>query len=237
MTPLKTKNLAAALLSVALVTTLSVPAFADDRTGDVTAGAEQTTSDANANSIGTKEFTGAIEPGDHFSVDTEIKADVKAPTAKVISVTLPSTMSIAIGTKYKDVSGVQTAVFDASSTHEVAATVKNASKGTAVDVSVASVTDSNPASLSTLLLKLAPTTSAPGATAGSELALTAGTPNASMVAGLPGLAEDGTGTPGEATLTLSTGMTDNGTVLTDLVGKNISIATTLKVALPTPAAP
>ena len=237
---MRTRNLAAAAAAVALATALAVPAaaaFAADRTGDMTAGNEQTATDANGNKVTTKDYTGAIEPGDSFSADTVITADVKAPSAKVISVTLPSTMSIAIGTKYKDVGGVQTAVYDASTTHAVTAAVKNASKGTAVDISVANVAETPAGALATLLLKLTPVTSATGATAGPAYQMAAGSANASMVAGLPGLAEDGTGTPGEATLALSTGMTDNATALTSLAGKSATVTTTLKVALPATATP
>lgn len=237
----QTKKLLAVVGATALALCLSVPAFAADRTDDMTAGTEQETPDANGNKVGSKEYSGAIEPGDSFNADTVITADVKAPTAKVISVTLPSTMSIAVGTKYANVGGAQKAVYDASTTHAVEAKVKNSSKGTAVDVSVAKVaetsTPGDPSALATLLLKLTPATSAAGATAGSALVLAAGTPDAEMVSGLPGLAEDGTGTAGEATLTLSTGMDDGVTNLDSLANKKFTVTTTLKVALPatTPA--
>lgn len=237
---MRTRNLAAAAAAVALATALAVPAasaFAADRTGDMTAGAETVVTDSNGNKVGSKDYTGAIEPGDSFSADTVITADVKAPTAKVISVTLPSTMSIAIGTKYKDVSGVQTAVYDASTTHAVAAPVKNSSKGTAVDISVARVAETPAGALATLLLKLTPASGNAGSVASAGVDLLTTTADAGLITGLTGLAEDGSGTAGEATLSLSTGMVDNTTELTSLAGKSATVTTTLKVALPATATP
>lgn len=231
------RKLVAVASAVALALTLTAPAFADDRTGDMTAGNEQETTDANGNKVGSKEYSGAIEPGDSFNADTVITADVKAPTAKVISVTLPSTMSIAVGTKYANVGGAQTAVYDASTTHAVAAAVKNASKGTAVDVSVATVAETPAGALATLLLKLTPASSSATSVATAGVDLLTSTADAPLVTGLAGLAEDGTGTAGEATLSLSTGMTDNTTALDSLAGKKVTVTTTLKVAVPatTPA--
>lgn len=234
----KAKTIVAVASATALVLTLSIPAFAADRTDDMTAGNEQTTVDANDNKVTTKDYSGAIEPGDSFDVDTVITADVKAPTAKVISVTLPSTMSIAVGTKYKAGSGgTQQAVFDAANTHAVQAKIVNASKGTAVDVSVASVTETPADALATLLLKLTPASSSADSVATSGVDLLTSTSDEALVSGLAGLGGDGSGTAGEASLELSTGMIDNTTVLDSLAGKKVTVTTTLKVAVPatTPA--
>lgn len=224
------KKFLATLASVALAAALSVPAFAADRTDDMAAGGGQTATDADGNSVTTEDRTGALEPGDHFNVDTVITADVKASAPNVISVTLPTTMSIAIGTKYKPIAGGgRQVVFDAANTRAVEAGVRNRSKGSAVDISVARVAETPAGALATLLLKLTPVSPSAASVAGGGVDLLTSTADAGLIAGLPGLAGDGAGTPGEATLTLSTGMAD-GAVLDSMAGKSATVAATLKVA-------
>lgn len=104
---MKGKKIIAVASATVLTLALSVPAYAD-----------------MSDTTGNGDYEGTLNKNDTFNADTVITASVSAPEAKVISVTVPSTMAASIGTK---TDGGKT-VFDATKSPEVTASVKNNAK-------------------------------------------------------------------------------------------------------------
>lgn len=103
----KLNKIVAVASAAALTMALSAPAYA-----------------AMSDTDGTGNYEGTLNQNDTFNADTVITANVSAPDAKVISVTVPSTMAASIATK---ADGGKT-VFDAAKSPEVTASVKNNAK-------------------------------------------------------------------------------------------------------------
>lgn len=128
------------VVSVAAATTLalalSAPAFA-----------------AVADTDGTGNYEGTLEANGSFDAVTTISAEVAAPDAKVISVTVPSTLALPVGTK---VGAGGKPVLDVDKTPSQTVSVKNSAESTtAVKVAVSSVAETpdaeNGAYLSSML--------------------------------------------------------------------------------------
>lgn len=206
----KAKNIAAVLSAVALTAAFAVPAFAA-----VTPGVED----------GTYEKTEIA--GGSMSASTDIEATVHAPGAKVIKVTVPSKMPVGIATKVG--TDGSTHVIDADKTLPVEAQVLNYSQDSAVNVSVAKVTDADNL-LSKIKLTLTPTAETGMGTAGSAYDLAKGDSiDAPLFTGLAASADGGI-TPGIGTLTLNASA-DASADLTDLEGAH-TVTAVLKVAVP-----
>lgn len=163
--------------------------------------------------------------GGSFDATTDIEATVHAPGAKVVKVTLPSKMPVGIATK---VSG-SAHVIDADNTPPVEAQVQNWSPETAVNVSVAKVTDASNL-LGKVTLTLTPGLEAGMGTAGAPYALAKGDSiNAPLFTGLAAAADNGT-TPGTGTLTLAASASASED-LTSLEGAH-TVTAVLKVSVP-----
>lgn len=203
------KKLAAVVVSAALTTAFAIPAFA------ATPGATDTTYDKT------------LSEGNSFEAPTNIEATVYAPGAKVIKVTVPSQMPISIATQ--DSNGKH--VIDSAKTLPVEATVQNYSQDTAVDVSVAKVTDADNL-LDSIALTLTPATTM--GTPGGAYALAKGDSiDAPLLTKLAGTT-DGATDPGTGTLTL-TASADADKDLKSLEGSAHTVTTVLKVAVPASA--
>lgn len=116
-------NSKAKVLSVvaatALALSLSVPAFA-----------------AVTDADGTGNYQGTLGTNESFDATTTIEADVAAPSAKIISVTVPSTLALPIATKVDQTK----TVLDAANSPSRKVTVKNnAQSTTAVKVALSKV--------------------------------------------------------------------------------------------------
>lgn len=121
------KGVVSVAAATALALALSAPAFA-----------------AVADTDGTGNYEGTLGTNGTFDAVTTINAEVTAPDAKVISVTVPSTLALPVGTKVGD--GGK-AVLDAAKTPSQTVSVKNnAESTTAVKVAVSSVTETPDAS-------------------------------------------------------------------------------------------
>lgn len=115
------KGLISVVAATALACSLSVPAFA-----------------AVTDTDGTGNYEGTLGTNGTFDAVTTINADVTAPDAKVISVTVPSTLALPVATK---ADGGKT-VLDAAKTPTQAVQVtNNAQSTTAIKVEVSSVAE------------------------------------------------------------------------------------------------
>lgn len=121
------KSKKAKLLSMAAATALAVtmatPAFA-----------------SVTDTTGKGDYQGTVESGkDGFDATATIKADVSAPDAKVLSVTIPSTLALPVATK----TAADKTVFDADKTPSQTVQVKNnADSDSPVKVSLSKVEES-----------------------------------------------------------------------------------------------
>lgn len=211
----KAKGAAALVAAAALTLAFSVPAFADTSVTD-------------------KEYDERIDPGRSFEAKTEITANFSTPDAKVIKVTLPSSMPVNVATKL-DSGNPSKQVFDSATGST--ATVKNYSKDQTVDIKVAKVVDATVAPGTGLLgtyLKMTLTPATSDGTAAGAYSLAAGDNlDVALITGLAG-SVDGTTNPGEGTLALSAeaGTSDDLTTVTS--GGSYTVTTMLKVIVPTP---
>ena len=217
MVKAKAKGAAALAAAAALALALAAPAFADTGVTD-------------------KDYNQGIEPGGSFDATTEITANFSKPTAKVIKVTLPSTMPVNVATKL-DADDPNKQVFDSATGST--ATVKNYSKDQTVDIKVAKVVDATVEPGSGLLgtylkMTLTPATSAGTAAGAYELAA-GDSLDVALFTGLTGTT-DGTTNPGEGTLELAAaaGTTDDLTKVTEN-GGSYTVTATLKVVVPNAA--